>query len=286
MKTIRIAESGAVDRLVEFFNARQAALADRLQQMLDSLSPRDIKKPDGTVWPAPQGMGAGKFTVTPAPTQDPGQELVYVKDDTGMEVLVDPTVALPYLQGIPPEGITPELVWNALNDASAESQTSALTFSGQDEAAESAWDQAITASQRKKALSEVEEAINEQAEFYKSQLDEDTKRKIQMLNEDLYNGPLYVNPEDPDEWSYASAEEGYVAFDFQAASREVMDLLRDMIPDSYADDSGSLFGSENEAMQWAMEGRGDEDSMRPLYYVDSSRFIEKILGKELYNTIR
>jgi hypothetical protein len=130
--------------------------------------------------------------------------------------------------------------------------------------------------------------LNEQAEFYKSQLDEDTKRKIQMLNEDLYNGPLYVSQEDPDEWSYASAEEGYIAFDFSGTAQEVMGLLQDLIPSFYADEFGGTYSSENEAMEMAMEGREDEDSisMPQLFEVDSGQIIEKILGRELYNTIR
>ena len=291
MKTTRIAESGAIDRLAKFFSTRQAALADRLQQVLDMYTPTNSRSPAGNPYVG-EGLEGQKFTVTPAPTQDPSQELAYVKDNTGMEVIVDPMIAIQYLQNAPPEGVSLESIWNTLNQVSAESQTSALTFSGQDEAAESAWDQAITAAQRKRAVSEVEEAIKEQVEFYKSQLDEDTKRKIQMLNEDLYNGPLYVNPEDPDEWSYASAEEGYVAFDFQAASREVMGILQDVVQGFYVDEYGGTYSSENEAYQMANLGsdRDPEDEDDPwlpmLWEVESGQIIEKILGKELYNTIR
>jgi hypothetical protein len=290
MKTTRIAESGAIDRLAKFFSTRQAALADRLQQMLDSLGPRDVKQPDGTVWPVPQGAGVNPFTVAPAPTQDSSQELVYVKDTLGREVLVDPVVALPYLQNIPPDGITPSVVWEALNQASAETQTSALMFNPQDEAAESAWDQAITAAQRKKAASEVEDEINRQAEFYESQLDEDTKRKIRYLNADLYTGPLFIDSEDPDSYSSSPFEgEGYVAFDFVKSGREVMDLLQDLVQGFYADGYGGTYSSESEAMEMAREGMDPEDeniSMPQLFEVDSGQIIEKILGKELYNTIR
>lgn len=144
MKTVRITESGALDRLGSFLRNKQAALADRLQQLLDSFSPRDIAQPDGTVWPAPEGGGAGKFTVEPVPAQA-GKELVYVSDGTGMEVMVDPMVAIPYLQNVPPEGITSEKIWDLLNEASAETDTSNMMFSPQDEAAESEWEKQFMA---------------------------------------------------------------------------------------------------------------------------------------------
>jgi len=289
MKTTRIAESGAIDRLAKFFSTRQAALADRLQQVLDMYTPTNSRSPAGNPYVG-EGLEGQKFTVTPAPTQDPSQELAYVKDNTGMEVIVDPMIAIQYLQNAPPEGVSLESIWNTLNQVSAESQTSALTFSGQDEAAESAWDQAITAAQRKKAASEVEDEINRQAEFYESQLDEDTKRKIRYLNADLYTGPLFIDSEDPDSYSSSPFEgEGYVAFDFVKSGREVMDLLQDLVQGFYADGYGGTYSSESEAMEMAREGMDPEDeniSMPQLFEVDSGQIIEKILGKELYNTIR
>lgn len=42
MKTVRIAESGALERLGKFYHNRQAALVDRLQQVLDSLNPQEV----------------------------------------------------------------------------------------------------------------------------------------------------------------------------------------------------------------------------------------------------
>lgn len=289
MKTTRIAESGAIDRLAKFFSTRQAALADRLQQVLDMYTPTNSRSPAGNPYVG-EGLEGQKFTVTPAPTQDPSQELAYVKDNTGMEVIVDPMIAIQYLQNAPPEGVSLESIWNTLNQVSAESQTSALTFSGQDEAAESAWDQAITAAQRKKAASEVEDEINRQAEFYESQLDEDTKRKIRYLNADLYTGPLFIDSEDPDSYSSSPFEgEGYVAFDFVKSGREVMDLLQDLVQGFYADGYGGTYSSESEAMEMAREGMDPEDeniSMPQLFEVDSGQIIEKILGKELYSTIR
>jgi len=289
MKTTRIAESGAIDRLAKFFSTRQAALADRLQQVLDMYTPTNSRSPAGNPYVG-EGLEGQKFTVTPAPTQEPSQELAYVKDNTGMEVIVDPMIAIQYLQNAPPEGVSLESIWNTLNQVSAESQTSALTFSGQDEAAESAWDQAITAAQRKKAASEVEDEINRQAEFYESQLDEDTKRKIRYLNADLYTGPLFIDSEDPDSYSSSPFEgEGYVAFDFVKSGREVMDLLQDLVQGFYADGYGGTYSSESEAMEMAREGMDPEDeniSMPQLFEVDSGQIIEKILGKELYSTIR
>lgn len=152
MKTVRITESGALERLGSFLEKKQAALADRLQQLLDSFSPRDIAQPDGTVWPAPEGTGAGTFTVEPMPAQA-GKEMVYVSDGAGMEVMVDPMVAIPYLQNVPPEGITPEKIWDLLNEASAETDTSNMLFSPQDEAAEAAWGQQFQARRREADVS-------------------------------------------------------------------------------------------------------------------------------------
>lgn len=142
MRMIKISESGALDRLSKFASKRQAALADRLQQLLDSFSPRDISE-QGQTWKAPEGMGLGTFTVEPAPTQAAGKELVYVKDESGMEVLVDPVVAISYLQNVSAGDISQENVWNLLNDASAETDTGAMSFNPQDEEAESAWGQAL-----------------------------------------------------------------------------------------------------------------------------------------------
>jgi hypothetical protein len=114
MKTIRIAESGAIKRLEKFFTSRSAAMADRLQQVLDQYTPTNSRSPAGNPYVG-EGLEGKKFTVEPIPGLDTGQEMSYVTDESGNEFTVDTLSAIQYLSQINQASL--DAVFEALNNA-------------------------------------------------------------------------------------------------------------------------------------------------------------------------
>lgn len=149
MKTVRIAESGALKRLEKFFTSRSAAMADRLQQILDQYTPTNSRSPAGNPYVG-GGLEGKKFTVEPIPGLDPGQEMAYVKDETGNEFTVDTLSAIQYLSQI--------------NQASVDAVFEALNSARGDVESEEAWDQQFVAqvsAARKRALRREADVSNE-----------------------------------------------------------------------------------------------------------------------------
>jgi len=132
MKMRQLADTGAIGRLEKFFEQRNAALADQLQQVLTNLNPQPIVQSPGTgeetvLEPSVEIPGlpsiaepqnVGQFDVTIQPSTTPGKETVLVSDDE-YELLVDPLVAMDYLQQLGPRPST-EDIWTALNVASSD----------------------------------------------------------------------------------------------------------------------------------------------------------------------
>jgi hypothetical protein len=108
MKLTKISQTNIRSHLTAFYVRKLAALADRLQQKLDSFSPREVTQGDGFKWAPPQDVGPGKFLVEISPTSQPGQEIVTVTQGE-FTVDVNPEVALEMLQELPeydPQGGT------------------------------------------------------------------------------------------------------------------------------------------------------------------------------------
>lgn len=109
-------------------------------------------------------------------------------------------------------------------------------------------------------------------------------RKINLLNSDLYFGPLYFNPEGE---TCCHMDEGATPFNFSKAGDEVMEYLREEIPNTvYVDmDCEQVFDNEPEGF---FEDEDDEDSwIEPywenVYQVDNVYGV--LLGTELGRTI-
>jgi len=151
MKMRRIAETGALGRLESYYKQRHTALANVLQQKLDYFNPQNIGGAPGeqeALGLDPSGFeGIGSFVVEPVPSQDPSKSLAYVRDESGVEMLVDTVIAASLLDQLQ-AGATSEEVWDVLSEASAESDTGAMSFASEDERAQNLWDQQFVASRR------------------------------------------------------------------------------------------------------------------------------------------
>lgn len=110
-------------------------------------------------------------------------------------------------------------------------------------------------------------------------------KKINLLNSDLYFGPLYF---DEDEDQCCHMDEGATPFNFSRTGDEVMDYLREQVPSTvYVDmNCEEVFEKEPEGY---FEDEDDESSdwiepfWEAIYQVDD--VYSALLGRELYNTI-
>lgn len=110
------------------------------------------------------------------------------------------------------------------------------------------------------------------------------RKKISLLNSDLYFGPLYFD-EDGEQCACFDFEAKPKPFNFSAAAREVMDYLREEVPSEvYIDmDSEELLESEPEGFEDEDTGEWIEPYWEEIYQVED--VYSTLLGRELYNTI-
>ena len=116
------------------------------------------------------------------------------------------------------------------------------------------------------------------------ELPADIANKINLLNSDLYSGPLYFNPEGEE---CCHMDDGAVPFNFSKAGDEVMDYLREQVPSSvYVDmQCEEVFEREPEGF---LEDEDDEDSWVEPFWEDIFQVDDVyrvILGRELGSTI-
>jgi len=128
-----------------------------------------------------------------------------------------------------------------------------------------------------------EEKINQIIEE-KTDVSVDIRHKISLLNSDLYSGPLYFD-KDGDECSCFDFDVEPRQFDFVGAAREVMDYLRDQVPnEAYVDmDTEELLEREPEGWEDEETGEWIEPFWETIYHVED--VYKTLLGRELYNTI-
>ena len=112
------------------------------------------------------------------------------------------------------------------------------------------------------------------------ELPADIANKINLLNSDLYNGPMYFNPEGE---QCCHMDEGATPFLFSKTADEVMDYLREEVPSTvYVDmDCEQVFDNEPEGYE--EDGEWIEPYWENVYQVDNVYGV--LLGTELGRTI-
>lgn len=116
----------------------------------------------------------------------------------------------------------------------------------------------------------------------KTELPIEIRRQINLLNSDLYDGPLYF---DKDGEPCCHMDPGAEQWNFSAVAHEVMNYLRDEVPSEvYVDmDTEEIFDREPEGWEDEETGEWMEPHLDETYRVDD--VYRTLLGRELHSTI-